>query len=123
MSFARNTGGGGKHWNKYKTKQKYCEWWYLTNMRLWDFTQGKIWGWQKYMRVQEYEVWDIKYAVWGYEVMKTLKSLIKDEGDLNQNDMRWTELLFWGGIYRVFIPKYHVKLNKETTKKSEQGKR
>jgi hypothetical protein len=41
----------------------------------------------KYVRVWEYEVQDIKYAVQGYEVMKTLKSLIKDEGDLNQNDV------------------------------------
>jgi hypothetical protein len=39
------------------------------------------------VRIQEYEVQDIKYAVQDYEVMKTLKSLIKDKGDLNQNDV------------------------------------
>jgi hypothetical protein len=39
------------------------------------------------MRVQEYKVQDIKYVVQGYEVMKTLKSFIKDERDLNQDNV------------------------------------
>jgi hypothetical protein len=47
-------------------------------------------------RVQEFEGMRFKISNMWYEAMKTSKSLIKDEGDLNQDDVGWTELLFWG---------------------------
>jgi hypothetical protein len=55
---------------------------------------AKVWG---------YEVQGIKYMVQGYKVMKTSKSLIKDEGDLNQNDEGWTKLLFFGGVLQEHL--------------------